>query len=695
MKILTQNLKTGETDILNVPSPQTNSNKIRVKNKYSLISTGTESSIVNFGKDNWINKAKKQPDKVKDVINKIKSSGLVDTFKAIKNKLNSPMVMGYSAVGAISHSNKSYNLIEGERVFTNSCHQEEALVDYNMCIKIPDNVDNKSACFGSIGGIAMQSIKCIPKKSKIIVLIGLGLLGQVTSRLLNALGYQCIVYDLDLKKVKLAEKYGSIGVKNNNIIETVLYHTKGKGSDCTIIAAASSSSEIINEATTYTKRKGKIISSGVIGLNLIRDKFFKKQIELVVSNSSGDKNHKGKDSSYENISHFFELLSSKKVGVLDLISEEISISNPSKIYSFPEKSVYFSKLIKYDTDNVTPVQTFSSGKKNKSIDKLKVGLIGTGNFAISTFIPSINNSQEGFVSSLLGREGLSLHVAQKRFNIDTITTNESDFYKNIDVVCITTPHQTHFDLLMKAIEISLPVWVEKPLVISIKELIAIQKEMLSKKLIYAVGYNRSSAPWTNFMISKINSKKTNISMKINAGVLPLDHWLLDENTCGGRIVGECCHFIDLALTLLGHTRLTHVECINRDQYYQDTGNYILSFEDGSKVDIDYRHDLPASVPKEKIVVKSSQSTYTNNNWKKFSSGKIFNFSRIKKSKGHNESISHFFQNVKNNRFSKESEIRDMCFSTFISIKLQKMSQGDVLDILDCYKNEVLSPLPQN
>ena len=222
MKILTQNLKTGETDILNVPSPQTNSNKIRVKNKYSLISTGTESSIVNFGKDNWINKAKKQPDKVKDVINKIKSSGLVDTFKAIKNKLNSPMVMGYSAVGAISHSNKSYNLIEGERVFTNSCHQEEALVDYNMCIKIPDNVDNKSACFGSIGGIAMQSIKCIPKKSKIIVLIGLGLLGQVTSRLLNALGYQCIVYDLDLKKVKLAEKYGSIGVKNNNIIETVI-----------------------------------------------------------------------------------------------------------------------------------------------------------------------------------------------------------------------------------------------------------------------------------------------------------------------------------------------------------------------------------------------------------------------------------------------------------------------------------------
>ena len=248
---------------------------------------------------------------------------------------------------------------------------------------------------------------------------------------------------------------------------------------------------------------------------------------------------------------------------------------------------------------------------------------------------------------------------------------------------------------MKAIEISLPVWVEKPLVISINELIAIQKEMLSKKLIYAVGYNRSSAPWTNFMISKINSKKTNISMKINAGVLPLDHWLLDENTCGGRIIGECCHFIDLALTLLGHTNLTHVECINRDRYYQDTGNYILSFEDGSKVDIDYRHDLPASVPKEKIVVKSSQSTYTNNNWKKFSTGKNFNFSRIKKSKGHNESISHFFQNVKNNRFSTENEIHDMCFSTYVSIKLQKMSQGDVLDILDYYKNELLSPLLQN
>jgi len=692
MKILTQNLKTGKTNILEVPSPAISSEKISVLNKYSLVSTGTESSIVNFGKASWINKARQQPDRVKDVINKIKSSGLSETYRAIKNKLNYPMVMGYSAVGVISHEKRDYNLEKGTRVFTNSFHQEEALVSYNMCVKIPDNVDDKSASFGSIGGIAMQSIKCIPEGSKIITLIGLGLLGQVTLRILNALGYQCIVYDLDSKKVNLAEKYGAIGIRKNNITETVLNHTQGKGADCTIIAAASLSSDIVNQATSYTKRKGKIISSGLIGLNLIRDKFFKKQIELVVSNSSGDKNHRGKGSSYENISYFFELLSSKKIEILDLISEEISINNSNNIYSFPDDSLFFSKLIKYETNNFNPIYTFSDLDNKKHLHKLKVGLIGTGNFAISTLIPTINNNKAGYLSALLGREGLSLYVAKKRFSIDTITTNKLDFYKNIDIVCITTPHETHFNFLKKAIALSLPVWIEKPLVISNEELVEIQKKMLSNKLVYAIGYNRSSAPWTNFIKNKINSRKTNITMTINGGELPLEHWLLNENVCGGRIIGEFCHFVDLALTLLSHTKLINVECINRDRYYQDTGSYIFNFEDGSKVNIDYRHDLPASVPKEKIVIKVSNKTYTNNNWKKFSSRKILNCSLIKKGKGHKEAIASFLHNVKNNNFSTKNEIHNMCFSTYTSIKLQKMSKGDILNISDCYRDEILSQL---
>ena len=690
MKILTQNLKTGKTDVLEVPSPSISSKKIRVKNNYSLISTGTESLIVNFGKASWLNKARQQPDRVKDVINKIKSSGVTDTYKAIRNKLYYPMVMGYAAVGTVTHKNENFNLSKGTRVFTNSCHQEEALVDHNMCVKIPDNVDSKSASFGAIGGIAMQSIKCIPSESRIVAIIGLGLLGQVTLRILNALGYKCIVYDIDSRKVDLAVKYGGKKVHNNNITEEILNYTKGKGVDCTIVAASSLSNEIINEATSYTKRKGKIISSGLVGLNLIRDKFFKKQVELVVSNSSGDKNHRKKGSSYENISYFFELLSLKKISVLDLISEEISFDNADSVYSFPGESLFFSKLIKYKKNEYS-VHTFSCEKENKYSGKLKVGLIGTGNFAMSTLIPTINNTNGGYIHSLLGREGLSLYVAKKRFDINQITTNPSDFYKNIEAVCVTTPHETHFNFLKQAIELSLPVWVEKPLVISIDELIEIKKAMLSKKLIYAIGYNRSSAPWTKFIKSKINFEKTNISMTINAGELPADHWLLDKNSCGGRILGECCHFIDLALTLLSHTKLNHVECVKRDKYYQDTGSFILTFDDGSKVDINYRHDLPASVPKEKIIVKLSQSNYSNYNWKKFSNGKIFNFSSPKKGKGHDEAISSFLCDVNNNNFSTEGEIDHICFSTYVAIKLQKMSKGDILkDILDCYRNETSS-----
>ena len=688
MKILTQNLKSGKTNILDVPSPNPNSNKISVSNIYSLISKGTESSIVNFGKVGWIDKARQQPDKVKDVINKIKSSGLLDTYKAVKNKLDFPMTMGYSAVGITTKSYERYNLKKGDRIFTNSFHQEEALIDFNMCVDIPDGLDSKSATFGALGGIAMESINCIPNGSKDIVLIGLGLLGQITLRILRAKGYNCIVFDLDTKKIELAEKYGAIGVREN-LIETVLNQTNGNGADSTIIAAASQSSNIINEATSYTKRKGKIISSGVVGLNLIRDKFFKKQIELVVSNSSGDKDHKGKGSSYQNIKHFFELILLNKVEVIDLISEETNLERPDQIYLFPNNSMFFSKLIKYENINKNPIQTYykQTKTKTKTKTKIKVGLIGIGNYAMSTLIPTINKSSQGYVSSILGREGLSLYVAQNKFDIDMITTKDPDFYKSIEALCITTPHQTHFHFVKKAIDLSLPIWVEKPLVISNQELIEIRKKMLSNNSIYAVGYNRSLAPWTSFVKKKINGKKAKIEMIINAGKLPDAHWLLDAKTCGGRITGEFCHFIDLSLTILQHTKLISVECIKRDRYFQDTGDFILNFNDDSIVSIKYRHDLPASVPKEKIIVETNNLKYKNYNWKKFSG-----INCIKKGKGHNEAISSFLTKVKNNNFSTINEINNISFSTYTAISLQKMNKGDVFNIEENYKCEILENL---
>ena len=688
MKILTQNLKTGVTEILEVPSPQKSENKIIVKNQCSLISTGTESYVVNFGKAGWINKAKQQPDRVKDVLNKIRSSGFIETFRAIKTKLDYPMVMGYSAVGTVAHANEKFSLSKGDRVFTNSIHQEQALIDYNMCVKIPDEVDNKSASFGAIGGIAIQSIKCIPENSKRIALIGLGLLGQVTSRILIALGYECIVYDIDKSKVELAERFGAKGVQSNNLSEEILELTNGVGADCTIIAASSLSNEIINEATSYTKRKGKIISSGLVGLNLIRDKFFQKQIELVVSNSSGDKNHRGEGSSFQNITYFFELLIQNKIKVSDLISEETTLNEASKIYSFPTDSLFFSKLINYDFNNINQSDTIFDKKFIKNSNAVSAGVIGSGNFSLSTLLPVIDKTRIGYVNSVLGREGLPLFIAKKRFNINKITTNSSEFYKDIDAVFISTPHETHYDLLKKSIDLSISTWIEKPLVISIDELLDIRERMLATKINYAVGFNRSFAPWTNYAIKKIKCEKADIMMMINAGKLPENHWLLNQKKCGGRIVGEFCHFIDLSLTLLGHTKIQNVECVKRDAHYQDTGNYILNFEDGSKVNIDYRYDLPPSMPKENIIINLSNKTLKNNNWRKFSNN-IFNFNFISKGKGHAEAVQSFFEKIQSNKFSTKDEINQLCLTTFISLKLQNMSKGETLDINQLYNSQIL------
>jgi len=689
MKVLTQNLKTGNTEILEVPSPQKSEDKIIVENQCSLISTGTESYVVNFGKAGWINKARQQPDRVKDVLNKIKSSGFNETFRAIKTKLDYPMVMGYSAVGTVAHANEKFSLSKGDRVFTNSVHQEQALIDYNMCVRIPDEVDNKSASFGAIGGIAIQSIKCIPENSERIALIGLGLLGQVTSRILIALGYECIVYDIDKSKVELAERFGAKGVQSSNLPEEILELTNGVGADCTIIAASSLSNEIINEATSYTKRKGKIISSGLVGLNLIRDKFFQKQIELVVSNSSGDKNHRGEGSSFQNITYFFELLIQNKIKVSDLISEETSLNEPSKIYSFPTDSLFFSKLINYDFNNINLSDTIFDKKFIKNSNAVSAGVIGSGNFSLSTLLPVINKTRIGYVNSILGREGLPLFIAKKRFNINKITTNSSEFYKDIDAVFISTPHETHYDLLKKSIDLSISTWIEKPLVISIDELLDIRERMLATKINYAVGFNRSFAPWTNYALKEIKCEQADIMMRINAGKLPENHWLLNQKKCGGRIVGEFCHFIDLSLTLLGHTKIQNVECVKRDAYYQDTGNYILNFEDGSKVNIDYRYDLPPSIPKENIIINLSNKTLKNNNWRKFSNN-IFDFNFISKGKGHAEAVQSFFERIQSNNFSTKDEINQFCLTTFISLKLQNMSEGETIDINQLYNSQILS-----
>ena len=288
----------------------------------------------------------------------------------------------------------------------------------------------------------------------------------------------------------------------------------------------------------------------------------------------------------------------------------------------------------------------------------------------------------------MGREGLPLFIAKKRFNINKITTNSNEFYKDIDAVFISTPHETHYDLLKKSIDLSISTWIEKPLVISIDELLDIRERMLATKINYAVGFNRSFAPWTNYAIKEIKCKQADIMMRINAGKLPENHWLLNQEKCGGRIVGEFCHFIDLSLTLLGHAKIQNVECVKRDAHYQDTGNYILNFEDGSKVNIDYRYDLPPSMPKENIIINLPNKTLKNNNWRKFSNN-IFDFNFISKGKGHAEAVQSFFERIQSNNFSTKDEINQLCLTTFISLKLQNMSQGETIDINQLYNSQIL------
>lgn len=639
MKQILQNLKTGATELVNLPIPSAKPGQLLITTTHSLVSAGTERMLVEFGKAGWIEKARQQPDKVRMVVDKIKTDGLQPTLQAVFNKLDQPMPLGYCNLGRVTEVGKGVTGFElGDRVISNGKHAEVVSVPINLCAKVPDCVSDEEAVFTVLGAISLQGIRLVqPTLGETIVVTGLGLIGLVTVQLLRANGCRVLGLDFDKDKLKLARQFGAEVVDlaaGQDPVKAAELYSRGRGVDAVIVTASTKSNEPMHQAALMSRKRGRIVLVGVTGLELSRDDFFKKELTFQVSASYGpgryDPNYEEKGQDYpvgfvrwteqRNFEAVLDMMADGRLDVKPLISHRFSIEDAPKAYELvgggaPSLGI----LLQYPGTDVSPLSRtvsllaksdLQASKTGTGGGKPAVSFLGAGNYATSVLIPAFKDAGV-HLRSVASSAGVSgLHAARK-FGFDETTTDANRVFSDSvnKAVVITTQHDSHARFVMQALEMGKHVFVEKPLCLTLAELNDIESaySRVSNSSghvpILMVGFNRRFAPQIQRMKQLLNAVTgpKSFIITVNAGTIPANHWTQDAEVGGGRIIGEACHFIDLLRFLVG----SPFESRNRvlmDAPTGDTVTISMKFIDGSIGTIHYFANGPKAFPKERIEV---------------------------------------------------------------------------------------------
>ena len=683
MKQLVQSLNNEGTILIDSEIPQVSEGKLLIKTISSLVSTGTEKMLVDFGAAGYINKARQQPDKVKQVLQKIKTDGVIPTIEAIQNKLDMPIPLGYCNVGVICEvGDRVKGFSAGDLVVSNGGHSEYILVPQNLCAKLPENVSTDDAVFTVLSSIALQGIRLAnPTIGETFAVMGLGLVGQLTVQLLIANGCKVVAFDFNKERVNFAIENGAVGFTLTNefdpITETNLI-SNGHGLDGVLITANTSSNILIKQSANMCRKRGRIILIGVTGLNISRDDFYEKEITFQVSSSYGpgryESNYEDKGLDYpigfvrwteqRNFSAILQLIADKKFSPSRFITHRLDIENASSDYNlFIDYEDALGILIDYKNNNeynkVNKKELDSSIKSSTiseiiSIKNNKypiIGLLGSGEYARRVLIPNIK--KEGMtIKTLASQHGLSGYFSAKKNKISSSTTDYKKIIldSEINTVVISTRHNTHAELVIEALNNDKNVFVEKPLCLNEVELDNIEScynnlVAQGKKPKLMIGFNRRFSPHTLRIKHYIQQslKPSSCIISVNAGKLDLDHWLNDPAIGGGRLIGEVCHFIDLLYFLLDGS----VNKINTSQVQdmsKDSISINMQFKNGSIGTIHYFCNGNKNFPKERIEVFNEGNIFQINNFKNskhYTQSGIKNFRSLSQNKGHKNCLKEF------------------------------------------------------
>lgn len=657
MKQIIQSFKTGDTILEDVPAPIVSKGHIIIKSTYSLVSIGTERMLVEFGKSNLISKARQQPDKVKEVLDKIKIEGLLPTLEAVFNKLGEPLPLGYCNVGrviAIGEGVHGFSI--GDRVASNGQHAEVVSVPMNLVSKIPENVSDIEATFTVIGSIGLQGIRLInPTFGETVVVIGLGLIGLITVQLLAANGCKVIGIDFDQTKLELAKKWNIVTCNPNqeDVVKFVQLHTGGIGADAVLITASAKTDEIISEAAKMSRKRGRIVLVGVVGLNISRADFYEKELTFQVSCSYGpgryDHNYEQNGIDYplpfvrwtekRNFETILHSISSKMLHVNDLVTEVVPLQDYLKIYGKIGQSCSIASILKYPDQADVYKSTVILSDKVFVGKKGVVGVIGAGNFTKMTMLPMMKDSGAHF-KFIASKGGVTATSLAKKFGFTHITTDYKEILNDhdVDLVMITTRHNLHASLALEVLKNGKHVFVEKPMALNKIELDELIKVSNQSNGSITVGFNRRFSPHAIKIKQNLGTGPMNIIATMNAGFIPSDIWVQDLKVGGGRIIGEACHLVDLCSYFTG-SKIISV-CMNamgsNPSENTDNASIFLKYEDGSNAVVNYFANGNKAYSKERVEIYSQGRTVVLDNFRKTEAYGFKGFTGLKTSldKGH-------------------------------------------------------------
>ena len=670
MKQILQNLGSGETLLAEVPCPQKARGSLLIETNRSLVSLGTEKMLIDFGKAGLIAKARQQPDKVKQVLQKIKTDGLWTTFDAVRAKLDQPIGLGYCNAGRVVETDSEGNFSVGDRVVSNGPHAEMVTVPTNLAALIPDNVSDEEAAFTVIGAIGLQGIRLLqPTLGERIVVSGLGLIGLLAVQMLRANGCEVLGIDFDPKKTALATQFGAATVdlsQGQDPVAIADAWTKGQGVDGVLITASTKSDELIHQAATMCRKRGRIVLVGVVGLNLRRSDFYEKELTFQVSCSYGpgryDPEYEKKGLDYpighvrwteqRNFEAVLTLLASKRIDVAPLISHRFAFDDALNAYEVVGRGAALGVLLDYATNSSSIEQKKKTSihvlTKNTKTTGPSIAFIGAGGFATRMLIPALSKHTV-HRHTIVSNGGVTAAHAARKFGFANASSNVQAILSdtNVDAVFIATQHHSHSKLVCESLDQGKHVFVEKPLAMTFEELASVEAaaERNSERCLM-VGFNRRFSPHAlklqEWLRSTPGSKS--LILTINAGEIPAEHWTQDPAIGGGRILGEGCHFVDLARFLVGHP------ISNSDADYlggpsgrlRDSASLHLQFEDGSIATIHYLANGHKSFPKERIEIFAGGDVLVCDNFRLSHSKKLGKrFKTRAQDKGHQAEITSF------------------------------------------------------
>lgn len=694
MKQIMQSLRTGEVRVEDVPCPGAEDGKVLIRTSRSLISAGTERMLVDFGRAGWLEKIRQQPERWRAAIDKVRSDGLITTWEAIQAKLDVPLLLGYCNVGKVLKGGGK-EFPAGQRVVSNGHHAEIISLAPKQVAVVPDGVSDEAATFTPLAAIAWEGIELLQvKPGNHVLVLGLGLIGQLAVRLLKGMGCEVLGADPDPARRIMAEKYGVKVVSDGtDTVDTAMAWSQGKGVAGVLIMASSPSHRIVSEAARSCRYRGRVVLVGVVGLRLNRADFYRTEVSFQVSCSYGRRDHTGPGSAQANFHQVLAFMEQGMLSVEDLITHRFRLDEANQAYGKLQNKSSLGILLEYEAEKIGGTgagllaREIRQQEPNGGRSRPKICLLGAGNFAVRTLLPALAAARVK-PEVVVSRQGASAHYAGKKFGAVRVGTDPSVAWSEpgIDTVFIATRHHLHGNQALAALKAGKNVWVEKPLCLHLEELAEIESAYPAPRTqnpvppVLMLGFNRRFAPMAvalNRALQK-RGQPMEIRITVNAGRLETDHWTLNPKVGGGRIVGEACHFIDLARFLAG-SAIESLRCLRRDENGQGGGGFELTFQNSSKAVIDYRTDLPPHLPKEVVEVKGKVFSATIHNWTRLRSqglgglGKGGFWSRTPR-KGHHESVRAFLKAIKGG--SEPIPAEEIFEVSRVAIRMQELLDED-------------------